>query len=75
MVQPPGRGIVVGVDGSAAALGAVRWAAADAALRNVPLTLVHVVDAALPEWLEAAAAAQKISGFRRSDHPAHTSST
>ena len=37
------RGIVVGVDGSPSAKVAVDWAAADAALRNVPLTLVHVL--------------------------------
>lgn len=55
MWQPPCDAILVGVDGSAAALGAVRWAACDAALRNVPLTLVHVVDAGLPEWFEVAA--------------------
>jgi len=48
MLQPPRRGILVGVDGSAAALGAVRWAAHDAALRNVPLILVHVVNAPVP---------------------------
>jgi nucleotide-binding universal stress UspA family protein len=52
---------MVGVDGSAAALGAVRWAAHDAALRNVPLTLVHVVDAPLPEWFEGTA----LAGFRQ----------
>ena len=57
MLQSPRRGVVVGVDGSAAALAAVRWAAQDAALRNVPLTLVHVVDAPLPEWFEVAAPA------------------
>ena len=57
MWQPPRGAILVGVDGSAAALRAVRWAARDAALRNVPLTLVHVVDAPLPEWLEVAALA------------------
>ena len=61
MWQPPRGAILVGVDGSAAALGAVRWAARDAALRNVPLTLVHVVDAPLPEWIEVAAPA----GFRQ----------
>ena len=54
MRQPRRGAIVVGVDGSAAALGAVRWAARDAALRNSPLTLVHVVDAPLPEWFEEA---------------------
>ncbi len=48
MLQPPRRGILVGVDGSAAALGAVRWAAHDAALRDVPLTLVHVVNPPVP---------------------------
>lgn len=42
--QPPRRPILVGVDGSSGALAAVRWAAHDAALRNVPLTLVHVVN-------------------------------
>ncbi|GAA4856120.1 universal stress protein [Pseudonocardia benzenivorans] len=34
--------VVVGVDGSAAASDAVRWAAADAALRGLPLRLVAV---------------------------------
>ena len=62
MWQPPRGAILVGVDGSAAALGAVRWAARYAALRNAPLTLVHVVDAPLPEWFEVAAPA----GFRQS---------
>jgi nucleotide-binding universal stress UspA family protein len=37
------RGILVGVDGSAAATAAVAWAVRDAAMRNVPLTLVHVI--------------------------------
>lgn len=37
------RGILVGVDGSGAATSAVAWAAGDAAMRNVPLTLVHVI--------------------------------
>jgi nucleotide-binding universal stress UspA family protein len=38
------RGIVVGVDGSPAAKVAVRWAAQDAAMRHIPLTVVHVVN-------------------------------
>jgi len=38
------RGVVVGVDGSAASKVAVDWAARDAALRTVPLTLVNVLD-------------------------------
>ncbi len=38
-----GHPIVVGVDGSAWSLHAVRWAAEEAALRRVPLRLVHSV--------------------------------
>ncbi|MBN3508717.1 universal stress protein [Mycolicibacterium septicum] len=41
------QGIVVGVDGSASAQVAVWWAAREAAMRHVPLTIVHVL-AALP---------------------------
>lgn len=36
----PGRTVVVGVDGSESALQAVRWAAAEAARRKVPLRVV-----------------------------------
>jgi nucleotide-binding universal stress UspA family protein len=38
-----GRPIVVGIDGSASALHAARWAAEEAAFRRVPLRLVHGV--------------------------------
>ena len=38
------RGIVVGVDGSSASTVAVEWAARDAAMRKIPLTLVKVLD-------------------------------
>jgi nucleotide-binding universal stress UspA family protein len=43
--MPPsqGRTVVVGVDGSHAALNAVRWAAAEAVDRDLPLRIVHVV--------------------------------
>jgi nucleotide-binding universal stress UspA family protein len=37
------HGIVVGVDGSPASRVAADWAARDAALRHVPLTIVHVL--------------------------------
>ena len=36
-------GVLVGIDGSPAARCAVDWAARDAAMRDVPLTLVHAV--------------------------------
>ena len=42
------RGIVVGVDGSPSSDMAVRWAAQEAGMRNVPLSLVHVVER--PPW-------------------------
>ncbi|HEY7050824.1 MAG TPA: universal stress protein [Mycobacterium sp.] len=38
------RGIVVGVDGSDSARVAVYWAGLNAAMRNIPLTLVYVVN-------------------------------
>ncbi len=44
MSEPTRRGIVVGVDGSDPSRAAVRWAARAAAMRNVSLTLVHVVN-------------------------------
>lgn len=47
------HGIVVGVDGSTASSAALEWAAHDANLRDIPLTIVHVlatVDAAA--WVD-----------------------
>lgn len=38
------RPVLVGVDGSDAAIQAVRWAAVEAHARKVPLKLVHVID-------------------------------
>jgi nucleotide-binding universal stress UspA family protein len=46
--RPVHRGIVVGVDGSPLSDLAVRWAAREAGMRNVPLSLVHVVER--PPW-------------------------
>jgi nucleotide-binding universal stress UspA family protein len=43
-------GIVVGVDGSAPSNYAVAWAARDAAIRNVPLTLVHAFKTFVPTF-------------------------
>src|SRR5215831_2256946 len=42
-MSPTHHGIIVGVDGSPAARVAVDWAAREASLRHLPLTLVHVV--------------------------------
>ena len=43
-------GIVVGVDGSAASNAAVVWAARDAAMRNVPMLLVHMFNSFVPTF-------------------------
>ncbi|MET0198615.1 MAG: universal stress protein [Rhodococcus fascians] len=43
-------GIAVGVDGSPASKVAVDWAARDAAMRKVSLTLVHVADGVVAPW-------------------------
>ncbi|AFM16498.1 universal stress protein UspA-like protein [Mycolicibacterium chubuense NBB4] len=52
--QPKSFGIIVGVDGSAASKVAVDWAARDAAMRRVPLTLVHVLPGAVMQsWIQA----------------------
>ncbi len=42
------EGIVVGVDGSPSSDAAVRWAAREASMRKVPLSLVHIVQR--PPW-------------------------
>ncbi len=46
-------GIIVGVDGSAASDAAVSWAAHDAVIRGLPLTLIHVEDPAASTWSQA----------------------
>lgn len=43
-------GIVVGVDESPAAKAAVQWAAHDAELRKIPLTLVHAISPEIATW-------------------------
>ncbi|EUA06564.1 universal stress protein [Mycobacterium kansasii 732] len=43
-------GVVVGADGSRASNAAVCWAARDAAMRNVQLTIVHVVSTDVATW-------------------------
>ncbi|KUI20193.1 hypothetical protein AU193_16715 [Mycobacterium sp. GA-1285] len=49
------RGVVVGTDGSAPAEAAIKWAARDASMRKLPLTVVHAnsvstVAAAMVAW-------------------------
>ena len=46
-------GIIVGVDGSPASDAAVSWAAHDAVMRGVPLTLMHVQDPVSRTWSQA----------------------
>ena len=48
-------GIIVGVDGSSASDAAVGWAARDAVIRGLPLTLMHVQDPASRSWSKAKA--------------------
>lgn len=57
-------GIVVGVDGSPGSHVAVRWAARSAELRNVPLTLVHVLPGTPGGWLRSSAAPMRRRGER-----------
>ncbi len=44
------RGIVVAADGSPASNYAAAWAARDAAMRNIPLTVVHAVATPTTTW-------------------------
>jgi nucleotide-binding universal stress UspA family protein len=39
--DPPGRDVIVGVDGTEVGLNAVRWAAQEAARRDAPLLILH----------------------------------
>jgi len=47
-------GIIVGVDDSPAAMAAVEWAARDAELRSITLTLVHAISPSLTSGLDTA---------------------
>ncbi|HEY4796027.1 MAG TPA: universal stress protein [Mycobacterium sp.] len=46
-------GIIVGIDGSPESDAAVHWAAHDAAIRGLPLTVVHVESPAAATWSQA----------------------
>ena len=51
-------GIIVGIDGSPESDAAVSWAAHDAAIRGLPLTVVHVESPASATWSQAPALEQ-----------------
>lgn len=57
-------GVVVGVDGSPGSQLAVRWAARDAELRNVPLTMVHVVSPTAGSWRDSSMVPEWMHGQR-----------
>jgi len=44
------HGIVVAVDGSPESTAAVKWATGEAAMRNIPLTVVHAVVTPMATW-------------------------
>jgi nucleotide-binding universal stress UspA family protein len=46
-------GVIVGIDGSPVSDAAVSWAAHDAAIRGLPLTIVYVENPAAPTWSQA----------------------
>jgi nucleotide-binding universal stress UspA family protein len=57
---PPTRPVVVGVDGSEAAIGAAEWAAKEALHQGVPLRIVHVIQNTCPSM-----AAEVLDGVER----------
>src|SRR3984957_4218425 len=59
-------GIIVGVDGSPASDAAVSWAAHDAVLRGVPLTLMHVQDPISRTWSQAKAL-EEVAGWQKAE--------
>ena len=62
-------GIIVAVDGSPSSLVATDWAARDAAMRHVPLTLVHVLSQpTVGMWPEPLSAAGLLDWRAKSGH-------
>jgi nucleotide-binding universal stress UspA family protein len=59
-------GIIIGVDGSPASDAAVSWAAHDAVLRGVPLTLLHVQDPIARTWSQAKAL-EELAGWQKAE--------
>lgn len=54
-------GIIVGIDGSSESDAAVSWAAHDAAMRSLPLTVVHVNNPTAPTWSQAPVLEESVS--------------
>ncbi len=48
--NPSDYGVLVGVDGSSESDAAVRWAAGEAVLRDLPVTLMHVIAPIVVSW-------------------------
>jgi len=65
-MSPKHYGIIVGVDGSPASDAAVRWAAHDAVMRGVPLTLMNVQDPATRTWSQAKVL-EEVAGWQKSE--------
>jgi nucleotide-binding universal stress UspA family protein len=59
-------GIIVGVDGSPASDAAVSWAAHDAVMRGVPLTLMHVQDPVSRTWSQAKEL-EEVAGWQKAE--------
>jgi nucleotide-binding universal stress UspA family protein len=59
-------GIIVGVDGSPASDAAVSWAAHDAVMRGVPLTLMHVQDPIARTWSQAKVL-EEVAGWQEAE--------
>jgi len=59
-------GILVGVDGSSASDAAVSWAAHDAVMRGLPLTLMHVQDPMSRTW-SPAERLKEVSGWQKAE--------
>jgi nucleotide-binding universal stress UspA family protein len=59
-------GIIVGVDGSSASDAAVSWAAHDAVMRGLPLTLMHVQDPAARAWSQTKVL-DEVAGWQKAE--------
>jgi len=59
-------GILVGVDGSSASDAAVSWAAHDAVMRGLPITLMHVQDPMSRTW-SPAEGLKEVSGWQKAE--------